>query len=190
MKNLLTFAACIFVLVACENRRTNDDGSTSKAPDETTSDRDRSYNTDRADDNRDSPVVGARKDKDRDNDRGGLLDGDREVEEKIDASVAAAGRSIFMSECASCHRVVDKDKDGVDNDSDKKYTGPALTEITDRRNDRWLMKFMTNTDGRDRTDKDAEDVCRVQIKGKELNRDQALKVLEYLHQRNVRDDAN
>jgi hypothetical protein len=189
MKNLLTFAACIIVLVACENRRTNDDGSTSKAPDETTSDRDRSYNTDRADDDRDSPVVGTR-DKDRDDDGGGLLDGDREAEEKIDASVATAGRTIFMSECASCHRVVDKDKDGVDNDSDKKYAGPALTEITDRRNDRWLMKFMTNTDGRDRTDKDAEDVCRVQVKGKELNRDQALKVLEYLHQRNVRDDAN
>ena len=29
MKNLLGFAACIIVLVACENKRTNDDGSTS-----------------------------------------------------------------------------------------------------------------------------------------------------------------
>lgn len=189
MKNLLTFAACIIVLVACENRRTDDDGSTSRAPEETTTDRERTYNTDRSDD-RSSPIVGTR-DKDRDSDDdGGLFDRDREAEEKIDASVATAGRTIFMSQCASCHRVVDKDKDGVDKDDEKKYAGPALTEITDRRNDRWLMKFMTNTDGRDRTDKDAEDVCMVQKNGKELNRDQALKVLEYLHQRNVRDDAN
>jgi hypothetical protein len=182
MKKLMAIAACMIVLAACENRRT-DDGSTSRAPEETT-DRDR---TDK-DDDRNSPVVDTR-DNDRDKD-GGLLNTDREREENIDKTVATAGRSIFMSECASCHRVVDEDKDGVDNDRDKKYAGPELTEITDRRNDRWLVKFMTNTDGVNRTDKDPEDVCMVDRKGKELSRDQALKVLEYLHLRNLRDDAN
>jgi mono/diheme cytochrome c family protein len=181
MKTLMTIAACMIMLAACENRRSNE-GSTSKAPDEKT-DRDR---TDK--DERESPIVDI-KEKDRDKD-GGLLEKDREVEERIDKSLANAGKSIFMAECASCHRVVDKDKDGIDNDSDKKYAGPELTEITDRRNDRWLVKFMTNTDGLDRSDKDPKDVCIVDRKGKELNRDQALKVLEYLHLRNVRDDVS
>jgi hypothetical protein len=185
MKKLLTFTACVLMLIACENRR-SEDASTSKAPDEESSDR---YKTDRTDGDKDddmdrhSPIV---KDKDRDdnNKDGGLFKKDNDEEDRVDATLANAGRSIFMSECASCHRVVDKDNDGVDKDHEKKYAGPALTDIVDRRNDRWLVKFMTNTDGTDRTDKDPEDVCRVQKKGKELNRDQALKVLEYLHQRN------
>lgn len=180
MKKLIAIAACVIFLVACENRKNND--GISRAPENEDVER----TTDDRDKDRTSPITNDRDkdlDRDRDNDRG-LLEGDRS-EEKIDRSVAMAGRSIFLSECASCHRVVDKDETpGID----KKLAGPELTEITDRRNDRWLVRFMTNTEGKTYANKDPEDICNVQKKGKELNRDQALKVLEYLHMRNAADD--
>jgi hypothetical protein len=188
MKKLFVIAVSVLFLVACENRR-DSDGSTSKAPDNETRDTNESDNrdVDRTDDDRTSPIASDR-DRDGDDRDGGILDADRDEENRIDRTVAQAGRSLFMSECASCHRVTDKDN--ARTDDDKKMAGPELTEITDRRNDRWLVKFMTNTDGRNRDNNDPEDVCMVQKNGKELNRDQALKVLEYLHMRDVENDAN
>jgi len=184
MKKIFLIAVSALVLAACENRR-DSDGTVSRAPDSERRDADDSKNrdADRKDDDRNSPIVGDRNDARERDDNDGLLDRDRNEENRIDRTVAQAGRSLFMSECASCHRVTD-DKD------DKKLDGPELTEITDRRNDRWLVKFMTNTDGRDQDNKDPDNVCMVQKDGKELNRDQALKVLEYLHMRNIEHDAD
>lgn len=184
MKKLITIAACVMLLVACENRKTGD--GISRAPENKNTEK----TTDQRDKDRTSPIANDRdnkdedrnKDRDGNNDRG-LFEGDRS-EEKIDRAVAMAGRSIFLSECVSCHRVIDKDETPGE---DKKLAGPELTEITDRRNDRWLIRFMTNMEGKSHADDDPKDVCNVQKKGKELNRDQALKVLEYLHMRNAAD---
>lgn len=178
MKNICIAAFSLFFLFACENRDRGE-GSTSRGP-ETESNRDNESSRDR--DN--NPMTGTRDDQnrmDRENDNSTL--GNDRSEERIDRSLAMAGRSLFMSECASCHRVTDSEGAARD-DTDKKMAGPELTEITDRRNDRWLVKFMTNSDGDDNKNKDPENICNVQKKGKELNRDQALKVLEYLHMRN------
>lgn len=177
MKNIFIAAFSLILLYACENRD-REEGSTSRAP-ETETNRDNETTRDR--DN--NPITGRRDDQNRTNrdDNDNLLN-DRS-EERIDRSLAMAGRSLFMSECASCHRVTDEEGN-ILTDKEKKLAGPELTEITDRRNDRWLVKFMTNSDGDDNSNKDADEICNVQKKGKELNRDQALKVLEYLHMRN------
>lgn len=105
-------------------------------------------------------------------------------EDKIDRTVAAAGRTIFMSQCITCHKVSDAERKAEQSEMKKEIDAPDLSDITDKRSDRFLMKFMTNTDGTDNDNaknKEADDVCLVQKQGKDLNRDKALKVLEYLH---------
>jgi hypothetical protein len=181
MNKWWAIAACLITLTACENRRT-DDISTSKPPDETM-DRENTDNTNR-DELKTSPVFDDRHEE-RDDDN---VLFDHEKEDRIDKVVANAGRSIFSSECVSCHRLAVRDKDSLEN-RDKKYKGPDLTDVVDKRNDRWLVKFMTNTDGTTGVDKEPENICILQRKGKELNRDQALKVLEYLHLKHVENNA-
>lgn len=175
MKAFFITMLSFFFLLACENRN-KDDGSTSRAP-ETESNRNDNESKRDQDNN---PITGDR-DRSNNNDNNSFL-GIGRSDERIDRSLAMAGRSLFMSECSSCHRVADNDN--TRNDNNKTKAGPELTEITDRRNDRWLVKFMTNSDGDNNRNKDANEICNVQKKGKELNRDQALKVLEYLHMRN------
>lgn len=105
-------------------------------------------------------------------------------EDRIDRIVATAGRTIFMSQCITCHKVSDAERKAEQSEIKKEIDAPDLSDITDKRNDRFLMKFMTNTDGTDNNNaknKEADDVCLVQKPGKALNRDKALKVLEYLH---------
>ncbi|HLO79715.1 MAG TPA: cytochrome c [Chitinophagaceae bacterium] len=179
MNKLWLFAVCLLLIISCENRRT-EDIATSRAPDDAM-DRENTDNT-----NREGKTSAYNnRDDEHDND---IEMFDREKEDRIDKPVANAGKSIFISDCASCHQVEVKDRDGVEK-KDKINAGPDLTEITDIRNDRWLVKFMTNSDGNDRTGKLAENICMVQRNGRELNRDQALKVLEYLHLRNVQNNS-
>ena len=72
----------------------------------------------------------------------------------------------------------------------RRVDAPDLSDITDKRSDRFLVKFMTNSDGEDNDPKkngDNDDICRVQMPGKELSRDHALKVLEYMHMQAKKD---
>lgn len=177
MKTYIITTFLFFSLLSCENRD-RDNGSTSRGP-ETESNRNDNESNRNKDNN---PMTSDRDDHKNRNDDDNSILGIGKSEEHIDRSLAMAGRSLFMSECASCHRVTDNEN--AKRDDTKKMAGPELTEITDRRNDRWLVKFMTNSDGEDNKNKDADEICNVQKKGKELNRDQALKVLEYLHMRN------
>jgi hypothetical protein len=181
MNKWWAIAAWLITLTACENRRT-DDISTSKLPDETM-DRENTDNTNR--DELKTTHLFDDKHEERDDDN---LLFDQEKEDRVDKVVANAGRSIFSSECATWHRVAVHDKDGMENMA-KKLKGPNLTDVVDKRNDRWLVKIMTNTDGSTGVDKEPENICILQRKGKELNRDQALKVLEYLHLKHVENNA-
>ena len=179
MKTIFIAAFSLLFLVAWENRE-REEGSTSRGPE--TNQNNNENNRDR--DN--NPITGDRDDNRSDRNDDNSILGSGKSDERIDRSLAMAGRSLFMSECASCHRVTDNEN--AKREDNKKFAGPELTEITDRRNDRWLVKFMTNSDGDDNKNKDADEICNVQKKGKELNRDQALKVLEYLHMRNQETD--
>lgn len=49
------------------------------------------------------------------------------------AQDAAKGESLFKSNCASCHAL------------DKKLVGPALSGVTERREEEWLLKWVKNS---------------------------------------------
>ena len=50
----------------------------------------------------------------------------------IDAVLAAEGEAMFKIKCAACHKV------------DKRYVGPALAGVTERRTPEYLMNMMLN----------------------------------------------
>ncbi|MDP4854800.1 MAG: cytochrome c, partial [Schleiferiaceae bacterium] len=45
---------------------------------------------------------------------------------------ADAGKKLFKANCASCHKL------------DKKLIGPALGDVTQRRTEEWLLKWIRN----------------------------------------------
>ena len=45
---------------------------------------------------------------------------------------AEAGKKLFKANCASCHKL------------DKKLVGPALGDVTQRRSEEWLLKWIRN----------------------------------------------
>ena len=58
---------------------------------------------------------------------------------------AEAGKKLFKANCASCHKL------------DKKLVGPALGDVTQRRSEEWLLKWIRNNDEfRASGDKDAK----------------------------------
>lgn len=52
---------------------------------------------------------------------------------KIDAKQAKKGKQIFDSKCTACHQL------------DKRYVGPALQGVTQRRQPEWIMNMMLNS---------------------------------------------
>lgn len=57
---------------------------------------------------------------------------------------AEAGKKLFKANCASCHKL------------DKKLVGPALGDVTQRRTEEWLLKWIrNNAEFRASGDKDA-----------------------------------
>lgn len=57
-----------------------------------------------------------------------------ELEEKIDADMAAAGKKTFNNLCAACHKM------------DKRLVGPPMADITKRRTPEWIMNMILAPD--------------------------------------------
>lgn len=54
--------------------------------------------------------------------------------EAIDDSMAAKGKEVFKTNCTACHKFK------------KKYIGPALKGVTERRSPEWIMNMILNAD--------------------------------------------
>lgn len=54
---------------------------------------------------------------------------------EIDNDLAAEGENIFIAKCSACHK------------PNKKYIGPAMADIYDRRTPEWTMNMILNPDG-------------------------------------------
>jgi cytochrome c1 len=50
----------------------------------------------------------------------------------IDSEMASSGASIFKNMCSACHKM------------DKKFVGPALVGVTERRSPEWIMNMILN----------------------------------------------
>jgi len=55
-------------------------------------------------------------------------------DKEINREMATIGKGLFGQKCAACHK------------SDKRYIGPALKGLYDRRNPAWVMNIMLNPD--------------------------------------------
>lgn len=55
-----------------------------------------------------------------------------QVGDNIDAAMATKGADLFKNMCSACHKM------------DKKFIGPALTGVTERRSPEWIMNMILN----------------------------------------------
>lgn len=183
----LSFAFACF-LVACDSKSGSTDSDRNDNSATTNSDRRDGDEGATSSNKKDDGLFGDQRDTrpDNDNDRDrNILSSDREAgEDRVDESLARSGRTIFASQCMSCHKISDDEKKADQSERKREIDAPDLSDVTDKRSDRFLVRFMTNSDGEGNDPKrndDESDVCRVQMPGKQLSRDHALKVLEYMH---------
>lgn len=95
-----------------------------------------------------------------------------QITEGIDAAMAAKGKAISETKCASCHKL-----------TEEKLVGPGWKGVTQRRTPYWIMNFITNPDGM--IDKDPElqaqlEICLVRMPNQNIAEEEARQVLEYL----------
>lgn len=55
-----------------------------------------------------------------------------DLEESIDSEMADRGKQVFNNLCTACHKI------------DKKFVGPAMSGITERRTPEWIMNMIMN----------------------------------------------
>ncbi|CAN5298887.1 hypothetical protein BH23BAC2_BH23BAC2_27370 [soil metagenome] len=54
------------------------------------------------------------------------------ITDDIDQALAVKGKTVFDNMCTACHKL------------DKKYIGPALADVTERRSAEWIMNMILN----------------------------------------------
>lgn len=54
------------------------------------------------------------------------------LDDQIDEALAAKGEALFKNNCTACHKI------------DKKYIGPAVEGVTERRSPEWIMNMIIN----------------------------------------------
>ncbi|MBG7629948.1 MAG: cytochrome c [Bacteroidetes bacterium] len=53
----------------------------------------------------------------------------------IDESMAAEGKEVFKTKCSACHKMT------------KRFVGPGLAGVTERRTPEWIMNMILNPEG-------------------------------------------
>jgi len=92
----------------------------------------------------------------------------------VDATMAAAGKTIAETKCFSCHKT-----------TDEKLVGPGWKGVTDRKTPHWIMNFITNPDPM--IDKDPEvqaqlEICLVRMPNQNLQENEARSIVEFMRQ--------
>ena len=54
---------------------------------------------------------------------------------EIDQAMADQGHELFKAKCSACHK------------EDKRFVGPALAGVTERRTPEWIMNMILNPEG-------------------------------------------
>ncbi len=89
---------------------------------------------------------------------------------EIDQAMVAEGQVIFEAKCAACHKMA------------KRYIGPQLSGVTERRTPEWIMNMILNPDGMVANDPVARQLLMeysAPMANQNLTEDEARKVLEY-----------
>jgi len=89
----------------------------------------------------------------------------------IDAALAKKGEEVYTQMCLACHR------------TDKKFIGPAPTDILERRSPEWVMNMILNPEVMVKEDPLAKDLMAefngAPMSNQGLNEEQARSILEF-----------
>lgn len=95
-----------------------------------------------------------------------------EVADKLDATMADAGKKIYDVKCSACHKL-----------TSEKLVGPGWAGVSKKFAPEWIMNFITNTDAM--IDKDPQvqaqlEICLVRMPNQNLSDDDARHILEFM----------
>ncbi|MGB7784504.1 MAG: cytochrome c [Salinimicrobium sp.] len=93
------------------------------------------------------------------------------LDENIDQAMATHGQELFQQNCTACHK------------TDKKFIGPAIAGVTERRSPEWIMNMILNPDVMIQEDPIAKQLLIAHngspMANQGLDREQARAILEY-----------
>lgn len=94
--------------------------------------------------------------------------------EDIDSELAANGADIFKKMCSACHKM------------DKKFVGPAIAGVTERRSPEWIMNMILNPEEMIKKDPIAKKLLiesnMAVMANQGLKEDEARAIVEYFRQ--------
>lgn len=91
----------------------------------------------------------------------------------LDVAMAKEGEEIFEKNCTACHKM------------DKKFVGPALAGVSERRKPEWIMNMIMNPEQMVKEDPVAKELLAeflAPMANQHITEDQARKILEYFRQ--------
>ncbi|MEG9326798.1 cytochrome c [Salinimicrobium catena] len=92
----------------------------------------------------------------------------------IDAAMATKGADLFKNMCSACHKM------------DKKFIGPALADVTERRSPEWIMNMILNPEQMIKEDPIAKKLLvesnMAVMANQGLSEEEARAILEYFRQ--------
>ena len=97
-----------------------------------------------------------------------------DVGDKLDATMADAGKKIYDVKCSACHKL-----------TTEKLVGPGWSGVTKKFTPEWIMNFITNPDAM--IDKDPAlqaqlEICLVRMPNQNLSDEDARHILEFMRQ--------
>lgn len=97
-----------------------------------------------------------------------------ELPADINAEMAANGADIFKKMCSACHKM------------DKKFVGPSLADVTERRSPEWIMNMILNPEEMIKKDPIAKKLLiesnMAVMANQGLKEDEARAIVEYFRQ--------
>ncbi|MCB0702601.1 MAG: cytochrome c [Candidatus Kapaibacterium sp.] len=88
----------------------------------------------------------------------------------LDENMAKEGEELFTKNCAACHKI------------DKRFVGPALAGVTERRKPEWIMNMIMNPEQMVKEDPVAKELLAeylAPMANQNISEDQARKIVEY-----------
>jgi cytochrome c551/c552 len=88
----------------------------------------------------------------------------------IDEAMATEGEEIFKTNCSACHKM------------DKRFVGPSLADVTERRKPEWIMNMIMAPEKMVKEDPVAKELLAeylAPMANQNITEDQARKILEY-----------
>lgn len=88
----------------------------------------------------------------------------------IDVAMATEGEEIFKTNCSACHKM------------DKRFVGPSLADVTERRKPEWIMNMIMAPEKMVKEDPVAKELLAeylAPMANQNITEDQARKILEY-----------